>query len=315
MDTVEGCLQLVTYHRADFCAHDIAVVDPLVLEQEFNRLRSRGGHHRKSHEARPLSGMTVRAVASILHSAFRAALRWRFLRFNPIEAVQLPKIEQNEKEVLDTAQTNVLLEATTGHWIHPSYMFAAATVSRHGEMLALQWADLDLVKLTATVRQSLERTKAGLRVKSPKNGRPRLIHLPGSLVESLREHKINQDGNRRMFGADYRADLDLVFADPSGGHLKPDSVTATACLMAGEAGLKCVGLHSLRHRHGPNFCQRVFLCRLSGKDWDTVHPTSPQETYAHSFKADEVDAARIWDESVGPCFRIRVAILLSQSGV
>jgi len=115
-----------------------------VLEQEFNRLRASGGHHRKTHEARSLSAKTVRAVASVLHSAFRAALRWRFLGFNRTEAVQLPRIEQVEKEVLDTAQTNVFLEATEGHWIHPIVMFAAATSCRRGEMLALRWADLDL---------------------------------------------------------------------------------------------------------------------------------------------------------------------------
>jgi hypothetical protein len=63
-------------------------VDALLLEREFNRLCKTGGHFRRTKQPTPLSGKTVRAIASILHSAFRAAVQWRFLRFNPVDAVQ-----------------------------------------------------------------------------------------------------------------------------------------------------------------------------------------------------------------------------------
>jgi len=52
-----------------------------------------------------------------------------------------------------------------------------------------------------------------------------------------------------MFGPDYRADLDLIFADPAGNYRKPDSVSWAACDIARKARLKGVGLHALRHTH------------------------------------------------------------------
>lgn len=52
-----------------------------------------------------------------------------------------------------------------------------------------------------------------------------------SNVELLKFHRERQAENRRLFGADYHTDLDLVFCDPAGQYLKPDSIPAKACLV------------------------------------------------------------------------------------
>src|SRR5262249_30172874 len=56
---------------------------------------------------------------------------------------------------------------------------------------------------------------------------------------------------RQQFGADYRSDLDLIFANPDGTPLKPDSVSAAVSLLCRRLGLpKGASLHTLRHSHG-----------------------------------------------------------------
>ena len=52
-----------------------------------------------------------------------------------------------------------------------------------------------------------------------------------------------------MIGADCRIDLDLIFADPGGNYLLPSSVARAAVRLARKAGLKRVGMHTLRHTH------------------------------------------------------------------
>ena len=128
----------------------------------------------------------------------------------------------------------------------------AASGCRRGEILALTWNDLtlDATPGVVSVTKSLEQTKAGLRIKPPKNGKPRTLPLPAVLVEGLKEHQTRQNEYRQQFGPDYRADLNLVFATPEGNYLKPDTVTSAACLLARKCGLKGIGLHSLRHSHG-----------------------------------------------------------------
>lgn len=81
---------------------------------------------------------------------------------------------------------------------------------------------------------SLEQTKAGLRIKKPKNGKARAFPLPASATDILEAHREQQGRHRSLFGATYQTSLNLVFAAPDGNYLKPDSVTASACLLAGK---------------------------------------------------------------------------------
>ena len=50
----------------------------------------------------------------------------------------------------------------------PIVVLALATGMRRGELLGLQWGDIDLDAATLRVERSLEETSAGLRLKSPK---------------------------------------------------------------------------------------------------------------------------------------------------
>ncbi len=72
---------------------------------------------------------------------------------------------------------------------------------RRGELLALQWGDVDLDGATLRVERSVEETKAGLRVKPPKTKRGRRnITLPLEAVAMLRAHKVKQLETRLTLG-------------------------------------------------------------------------------------------------------------------
>jgi site-specific recombinase XerD len=71
-----------------------------------------------------------------------------------------------------------------------------------------------------------------------------------SAIAALEEHRKVQDEFRRKYGQDYRADLDLIFANHDGTPFKPDSVSAAFSLLFRRLKLpKGASLHSLRHSH------------------------------------------------------------------
>ena len=97
------------------------------------------------------------------------------------------------------------------------------------------------------ITRSLTQTRQKLEFKCTKTeDSERRVSLPASTVAALERHRIRQNEFRHQFGPDYRADLDLIFANPNGSPLKPDSVSASVSALCRRLKLpKGVSLHTL----------------------------------------------------------------------
>lgn len=298
LKTVERYHQLAAYVLPHIGTTKLQDLSALMLERVFNRLKDSGGWNRKEKAYRPLSAKTVRHIAGLVHVALETAVRWKLIKSNPVHGVVLPKAPKREGKALDADQLALFLDFARAEGIYAFLMIATATGCRRGELLGLRWDDIDFVGRALRVSKSLEQTKAGLRIKLPKSEKPRVISLPASAIEILREHRGRQAENRRLLGPDYRDDLNLVFCGPDGDFLKPDSVTSKVCLLAGKTGLKGVSLHTLRHSHGSQLLSAgVPLPAVSRRlGHSSVYVTAT--VYAHALSKDELAAAEIWETKI-----------------
>jgi len=226
------------------------------------------------------------------------AVKWGLLKINPAHACDLPPVPQREAPAMDQDGTAKFMEACAGHWLRDVFATAFATGSRRGELLALAWPDVDLGASILTIRKSLEQTKHGLRIKETKGRKIRRLNLPEVSVKLLRELKTRQMETRRMFGFDYRTDLDLIFCHPDGNYIRPDVVTKAARRIAKKAGLKGVSLHTIRHSHGSQLLSLgVPLPAVSKRlGHANVHVTAT--VYSHALPEDEIAAAQIWNNAM-----------------
>jgi integrase len=101
----------------------------------------------------------------------------------------------------------------------------AWTGARRGELCALPWADFDADAGTLRVERSLETTKAGLWIKSPKtrHGR-RTISVPASVIEEFRAHWKVQQEQRLALGFGRVSVDDLIFAMADGSRYRPNTL-------------------------------------------------------------------------------------------
>ena len=174
---------------------------------------------------------------------------------------------------------------------------AAATGCRRGELLALCWSDI--VDGRAMIGRSLTQTRDVLEFKCTKTEKPRPVALPESAIAVLEAHRQQQDEFRRQFGPDYRADLDLIFANPDGTMLRPDSVSATVSALFKRLKFpkpKGAALHLLRHSHTSHLlASGVPLPAVSARLGHSSMRTT-QEIYGHMIPGQDDEAARRWDD-------------------
>ena len=96
----------------------------------------------------------------------------------------------------------------------------------------------------------MEKTRAGLRIKSPKSARSkRSISLAPAVVTELRAHWKTQQEQRLALGLGKAPGDALVFANYDGALLKPDQLSGQFAGAMEAAGLPHVTLHTLRHTH------------------------------------------------------------------
>jgi len=84
-------------------------------------------------------------VHSVLHRALVQALRWDWIWINPAAAASPPRVRRAELRPPTPAEVNVLLRVVVDRPLLWCLLrLAATTGARRGQLLALQWRDVDL---------------------------------------------------------------------------------------------------------------------------------------------------------------------------
>lgn len=199
-------------------------------------------------QARGLSARVVRHTHSALHNALKQAMKWGMLSRNVSELVELPKVPHKERRVLSQEEAVRFLKAADRLPHGLIFEFALITGMRPEEYLALQWADIDFERGTATIQRALVRLKKEWSFEKPKTPRSRrTVPLPSLLLHKLIEHKRKQNEERLKEGPSWQAH-NLVFCSETGTPLSIPNLTYRyfrPILL--EAELPQIRLYDLRH--------------------------------------------------------------------
>jgi integrase len=186
---------------------------------------------------RPMSNKTLINMKRLLNSIFNFAVVTELLVKNPCKSVKLPRAERREMDFLRPEEVRSFLAAFTDDGMRCLFTTAVMTGMRRGELLALQWDDIDHAANVIRVRRSLS---AG-EIQTPKTEKSRRsIQVGPSLLTMLKEHKL-RTGGRSAF----------VFTTKSASLLDPDNLVKrifepTLRAAAIERHLR---FHDLRHTY------------------------------------------------------------------
>lgn len=194
---------------------------------------------------------TVRLTHTLLKQALNRAVKLEVLARNVALSATAPKAEPTTIVFLSREEAKRFLDAAKGTRLEAMWTLALSTGMRLGELLALEWGDLDVRRRTLTISKSLSRRPrkhGGLTVKNPKTSySKRTIHLTATVIESLKRHKVRQSAERLAAGPLW-IDHDVVFANEVGGHLVDACVRRDVFApILKKAELPHMRPHDLRH--------------------------------------------------------------------
>ncbi|MGD0326837.1 MAG: site-specific integrase [Terriglobia bacterium] len=203
----------------------------------------------------PLAAGSKAKIRNIMSALYSHAIRWEWVRHNPITSVRQSAKRSKVPTVLSIEQIQALLE----HLEEPCrtmVLLDAATGLRVGELLGLKWADVDFEKLEINVTRSVVKQRIGP-CKTEASQKP--IPLDAELGEQVLNWRLKSPYNRPE---------DWVFASPHKRGKQPYwpgslfRVHVQPALRAAEISGK-VGWHTLRHSFGT-------LMKANGEDIKTI---------------------------------------------
>jgi len=137
-----------------------------------------------------LSPKTISILCVILKTAFKKAVQWKLIPYNPMDAVEPPRIRHKEIQIWSEDEALKFLEVSRGSKYHVLFYLALKTGLRLGELLALEWRNVDLDKGEIYVMQTMVELPTGRCVQSPKTRRSiRRVPLDNKTLVLLKQHK------------------------------------------------------------------------------------------------------------------------------
>lgn len=204
----------------------LAAFDPAEAERWLARL-----HGLTTRSGRPLAASTQRRAFSVLSGALDTAVRDRLIAENPLKKVQRPRAERVRVPFHRAEMVSAALAACKGRRVHCLALTAAYTGARISELLALDWADIDVSLGQLQIRDGKSRSAR------------RAIPLVPKVADGLMAWRREQLRERVQLGDGWRAG-DAVFTTGKGARL-----TVAQSRRDLQVALRVAGLESTRPWH------------------------------------------------------------------
>ena len=224
------------------------------IQRFYNNLQKSGRVQRKNFpelKDKSLSPRVVRGVHTLLHNCLEQAVAERLILTNPAQGCKLPQLEKKEMKILPQEKIGLYLAEAEKRGLLAAFYLELTTGLRRGELLALQWTDLDIENRTLSVTKQVNRINGELVVSPPKTRNSiRTLAIPQQAVDLLiAEHKKHP---RNPY----------LFPSPKTGTMyDPDAFRRTHDKILKAIGAEHIRFHDLRHPYVKH-TTKIFSLRL-----------------------------------------------------
>ena len=275
MRTYERYRLIIEQHIKDkISGMDLNDLSPLALQSFITGLLQSG--NRKT--GKGLSANSVNAIISVIQSSLKTAHLLGLTKEYMADKLKRPKLKEKPVECFTLVEQKQIEQSILNGKKDKLYGIILSLYSglRVGELIALQWSDMDFTKGILTVSKSCYDSKDGLIIDEPKTATSRrVIPLPKQLLPILK-------------GVKKRSNSPFVVS-ANGKPVSVRSYQRSFELLLKKLNIPHKGFHSLRH----TFATRALECGMDIKTLSEIlghkNPTVTLNRYAHSLMEHKAD--------------------------
>lgn len=259
------------------------------IQQFYTNLKKSGRLIRTELYGAGLSDQTVRGIHTTLHAALDKAVEEKLIFRNPADSCKLPPAKSREMKVLAPEEIQRLLIQAKEDGCYELLLLELATGLRRGEILALQWGDLNFRTGALRVQRQVHRVKGTLVVSPPKTkAGNRTVLLPSPVLNVLKAYKKTVH-SRWMFPSPVKEDSPM---DPAAVRKRLQTVLE-------RAECKRLRFHDLRHTFATASLEHGMDIKTLSTIIGHVSSTTTLNTYTHITDAMRQSAADKIDRGIG----------------
>lgn len=255
-----------------------------------------------------LSPKTLKNIKYMLHVALDHAYFSELIPFNPVDGVRLPIPEYVEQDVLTTEEKGRICEhAATLNSISAKAVIILFTCGmRRGELLGLQWNDVDLVNGEIKVRHTLSRLRkfdegmtSGRYIRvdgyAPEANKTaiylgpvktvkgiRTIYLPKRAKQAFQALKEIHEEEFASQGSGFNQH-NLIFITEEGHCLDTKVLEKDFHKILSDLGMRCVNIHAARHTFATEAIQKATDIVTVSEILGHAKPSTTMDMYGHTF--------------------------------
>lgn len=232
---------------------------------------------------------TTNHLRHLLSKVLGTAVNWDYIPNNPVRGVRMPERTLKRPHRFLTAEEVQRLIAASSEPLRTIVILATMTGLRIGEILALRWGRIDLLRGTLLVAETCYKGHFG----TPKTRASRReVPLAPVVVRELKKHySLSADHSRET----------LVFSSGSGVPLAANNLRrkslGTACK---RAGLQRIDWHTLRHTHGTLLHSQGTPLKVAQAQLGHSHMATTLEVYTHASASAQRDAVNLLENQLFP---------------
>jgi len=248
------------------------------------------------HECKPYAASSVRQIHAILSGSLSAAVRWGWIAYNPMPAVKPPAKKRPQPRPPTPEQMARIVEEAwraSNEWGLYVWL-SAVTGARRGEVITLQWGDVDLVSRVLRLDENWVRTADGMVLKDTKTHQMRRVAFDEPTAQLLRKHRQDCAARLALLSLTLADETWLFSAKPDLSKPRdPSSVTRRYSRLAAKLGIE-TKLKELRHYSATELLTAgVDLRTVAGRLGHGDGTTTLRHYAAWVGSADEAAAAMI----------------------